>query len=287
MRLQDLIRHTSANLSSEKNFLLPEINLLLAHILNQSLAFIYTHPEKQLLPTQIKIFNSYWRKRQAGVPLAYLVKQKSFYDLNFKVNHNTLIPRPESEILVARTLEIIDRKYPAQKVILADIGTGSCCLAISLAKNNPKLEIIATDISPQALYLARRNAHLHQVKSQITFRLGNLLEPLKSKKINIIIANLPYIPQGYSQKLDKFYNQGLKFEPKIALYSGVDGLKHYRHFFNQLRVLKSKPHFILIEIDPDQVIKLKKIILSILPQSQITIIQDLNKKNRFLQIEIN
>jgi len=263
-----------------------DAELLLLFVLKKTKEFIYTHSEIKLSSAQLQKFNTLVSKRAQHLPLAYLTHQQGFFGLDFWVNQNVLIPRPESEILVEQTLKLVSQFFKNQKVVLADIGTGSGCLAISLEKNLAQAQIYAVDISTTALYVARKNSRRNQTQSKIKFYGGDLLAPLKNKACDIILANLPYIPRAYAKKLNQFYNQGLKYEPGSALYSGADGLEHYRRFFGQIKNLKSKPQFVLIEIDSSQVVKLKKIILQNLPQAKIEIIQDLNKKDRFLQINL-
>ena len=263
-----------------------DAELLLLFVLKKTKEFIYAHPEIELSSAQLQKFNTLISKRAQHIPVAYLTHQQGFFGLDFWVNQNVLIPRPESEILVEQTLKLISQFFKHKKVVLADIGTGSGCLAISLAKNLTQAQIYAVDISTTALYVARKNSRLNHVQAKIKFHLGDLLDPIKNKACNIILANLPYVPQTYAKKLNQFYNQGLKYEPSSALYSGADGLDHYRRFFGQIKNLKSRPRFVLIEIDSSQVVKLKKIILQNLPQAKIEVIQDLNKKDRFLQINL-
>ena len=125
---------------------------------------------------------------------------------------------------------------------LADIGTGSGCIAIALAKNNPELKIYAADISAKALIIARKNAKKYKLKN-IIFKKGNLLEPIKNIKLDAVVANLPYL----SKKIYKKNYHNLKFEPKNAMLAGKDGLDYYRKLFEQIKKLKYKPKYIFYE----------------------------------------
>ncbi len=228
-----------------------DAEILLSFILKKDKTFLYTYPGKKITITQEKKIKNLARRRQSGVPIAYLVGKKDFYGLTFFVNKNVLIPRPESELLIDETLKLITPKI---KTII-DIGTGSGCLAITLAKKLPNIKIFASDFSAQALVMAKKNARQHKVK--IKFIKGNLLIPFKKKKSDIIIANLPYVPKKKSYHKNEL---GLKFEPSRALYSGKDGLNAYRSFFSQIKKIKYLPQYILIEHDPRQTATLHKII---------------------------
>lgn len=262
-----------------------DAELLLSFAIGQPREFFYTHPEHRPKPHQIQRFNALIQKRIKHIPVAYIIHHQEFFGSTFWVNKNVLIPRTETEIIVEKVISLTRKHFP-QNITIADIGTGSGCIATSLAKNIIDAKIHATDISNKALYIARKNANSNNVKSKITFHHGDLFMPILNKKIDIVVANLPYVPQTYSKKLNKFYNTGLEFEPNLALYSGKDGLDHYRRFFKQMKLLKNTPRLILIEIDSSQVLKLKKIISQNTKNPEIKIIRDLNQKDRFLQIKL-
>jgi len=207
-----------------------DAEVLLSHTLNKPKSFLYTYPEKKLTQAQVRKYKSLISRRAKHEPVAYITGHKEFYGLDFYVNQHTLIPRPETEALVEKIIKNKDIHS------IADIGTGSGCIAIALAKNNPKLNIYAIDISSKALTVARKNAKAHKVKN-ITFKQGNLLEPIKNIKLDAIVANLPYL----SEKVYKKNYQHLKYEPKQALYAGKDGLDYYKKLLKQINKLKHKP----------------------------------------------
>lgn len=214
-----------------------DAEILLSHALNKQKSFLYTYPEKKLTPSQFVRFDKYVSRRAENEPAAYITRHKEFYGLDFKINKYTLIPRPETEHLVEKILK--NKKIKT----IADIGTGSGCIAIALAKNNPGLKIYATDISAKALAVAKKNTKLHKIKN-ITFKKGNLLEPLKNTKLDALAANLPYL----SEKTYKKNYEQLKYEPKNALLAGKDGLDCYKKLFSQINKLKYKPKYIYIEL---------------------------------------
>lgn len=242
------------------------------------LAKVLQIPRSQLIanghkPTSIFHLLSYFRlilKRKLGYPIAYLTNYKEFYGHKFFITKHTLIPRPETEILIEEVLKII--KQNANINTIADIGTGSGCIAITLALETPQLKIYATDISQSALDVAQRNAKFYSLDSKINFRHGNILNPILNilSPQTLIIANLPYL-------LPNEYKDEIKFEPRQALVSGQDGLKHYQELLNQLTTLKPDhlPHWLLLEAHPPTLNELKKITVNIFPKSQMSIIPDL------------
>ena len=256
-----------------------DAEVLLSFIINKPKEFIYTRPEKNLTKKQLINFKNLINQRLAGKPVAYLRNTKEFYGLDFYVDNNVLIPRPETEILVDETL-IKAEKYKPQAI--ADIGTGSGCIAITLAKKLPKAKIYAVDISQKALDVAKKNARKHKVK--INFLKGNLINPLNNKKIDIMVANLPY---GWKQwnNTNSAANSSLKFEPAISLFTKEKGLYLYRQFFKQINQRRQKPRLIFCEFDPRQKNGLQKIIKKYLPKSKLEIKKDLARLNRIFIIK--
>lgn len=183
-------------------------------------------------------------RRCAGEPVAYLVGEREFFGLSFTVTPDVLIPRPESEVLIEAALALLP---PAATATVVDLGTGSGCLAITLAVQRPRLQLIATDVSPAALAVAAGNARRHGVLAQIGFRLGAGLDPLERKEASsLILANLPYLPSVDAAA------PALRFEPRLALDGGPDGLDHYRGL---LAAVTNRPYpaaHLLWEIDPRQ-----------------------------------
>ncbi len=262
-----------------------ESDILLAHVLKQSKEFLYLNPRTKVSAAQEAKYEILTKKRMEGVPIAYLTGVKEFYGLAFKVNRSVLIPRPESEWLVESTLEIIKKKFkkPIKPLTVADVGTGSGCLAITLAVELSKLShdkhiaVDAYDISMPALHVAKSNAKTHQAK--VKFIQNNLLSGVK-KKYDLIIANLPYVP--YSDYL--ILKEGLKYEPKLALTDKTDDFIIIQEFLKQA-VSRLKPKgIILIETDPASIAVLKKTIRLLYTNKKIQVTKDLNKLERFIKI---
>ncbi len=251
-----------------------DAEVLLSFVLGKEKTYLYTYPEKKLLNKQIKKFKYLVNKRSFNYPIAYLTHHKEFYNLNFYINNHVLIPRPETEIMVEQTIDLI-KKYNLKTV--ADIGTGSGCIAISLKKNLPDLDVYASDIDQKALSVAKTNAKLNLCK--IEFKKGNLLTPYKHLKIDIYVANLPYLSHEIYQTA-----KTIKHEPKHALFAKNQGLEYIESTIEQLNKLDFKPKYLLLEIDPSQ----SKTILKILSKLnyQTIIIKDLKSLNRTLIIKI-
>jgi len=254
-----------------------DLDCILTHVLGKTRAWLYAHSEHECRPTQNQKINALIRRRAQGEPLAYLTGHKEFFGLDFFVNKYTLIPRPETEMLVEEILKNKDIKT------IADIGTGSGCIAVALAKNNPKLKIYAVDISAPALKIARKNAKKHDV--EIIFKQGNLRDPIKNISLDVIVANLPYVPDKLKKKTVTPKTRALKFEPARALYAGPRGLDVFEQFFQQLQKIKHQPKYIYLEIGHDQARALKKLAQKFLPKSSVQIKTDLASRDRLMIIE--
>lgn len=226
------------------------------------------HPEIKLTKDQQKKYEKYLKRLQNGEPLAYILGRKEFFGLDFEINKHTLIPRPETEILVEDALNHIANSERSN-CLVADVGTGSGCIIISIVAElfpKPSFDFLAMDISKKALSIAEKNAKKHGVEKNIRFIRSNLLNFLLKEKSNIaikkydniaILANLPYLSEKIYSKTKKSVKD---FEPKSALFSGKDGLDHYRNLFSQIKKLKQKnpsaKWTVIFEISPEQ----KKII---------------------------
>lgn len=225
---------------SETSLPPPERELLTAHVLGKNRAWVLAHPEHSLTPRQSRALNRLLRRRGAGEPLAYLTRTKEFYGRSFTVGRGVLVPRPETEHLIEAALKIIPER---STMTVADIGTGSGCIAITLAMERPNIRLIATDRSSHALHFAKVNAKRYHLLQRIRFRTGHLLTPLRNDRLipDLIVANLPYAtPEEY---------RAVRAEPKSAIVGGRDGLAVFRKFFRQLQTAGMTPTLIL-EIDP-------------------------------------
>jgi release factor glutamine methyltransferase len=195
-----------------------DAELLLARALDVPRSYLFAHPEDEMDAAACERFSATIKNRASGAPLAYITGEKEFWSMNLIVTRDTLVPRPETEILVDQALQRIPRDS-ALRVL--DVGTGSGAIALAVAKERPNCEIVATDISAAALAVAKENARQHSLPN-IEFLRGDWLEPVAGQLFDIIATNPPYVPSG-----DKDLER-LKHEPLAALASGADGLDAIR-----------------------------------------------------------
>jgi release factor glutamine methyltransferase len=204
-----------------------EAETLIAFILNCTRLELYRADPLSLDPDQKEAFAGLIRRRARREPLQYILGTQEFWGLEFRVTTDTLIPRPETELLIEAVLERFGR--PALPITLLDLCTGTGCLAVTLSTLYPAARILATDLSAAALDVARFNAVRHGVAGRIEFLEGDLLEPLASmsshKRIDVMTANPPYVP---ASELDRLQPEVGLYEPRLALDGGYDGLDYYR-----------------------------------------------------------
>jgi len=191
-------------------------------------------------------FRDMVRRRQEGCPTAHIVGKKEFYSLDFAVSPATLIPRPDTELLVDEALRLAK---PLMEPLIADIGTGTGCVAVALAHRLPKARIVAVDISPEALETARGNATRLGVADLVDFRLGDLLAPLAGLRPDLIVSNPPYIPTNDIAGLDPGVRD---HEPALALDGGPDGLRVIERLAEQALSLLAPGGRLLVEIGAGQ-----------------------------------
>jgi release factor glutamine methyltransferase len=239
-----------------------EAELLLRHALEQDSVQLYLKHAQELTSEQSHLLDAMVVRRLSGESLAYITGVREFYGLEFAVNKNVLIPRPETENLVEKALEIAS-EIPA--LIVADIGTGSGAIAVSLAVNLLQSKIYATDISPEALDVARLNARRHGVESRITFLKGDLTVPLP-EPVDILVANLPYV---------KSCDCASSPEPHLALDGGKDGLDAIERLCGGLQGKLKPGGSVLLEIGQGQGRAVKRLLKATLPDSRIETIKDL------------
>ena len=267
-----------------------EVELLLSYVLKRPREHFIAHPEMPVAPNAMKRFFALCKRRKKGVPLAYLTNYKEFFGLDFYVDEQVLIPRPETEMLVEEAILLAKSiRHPH----ILDVGTGSGCIAIALAKNLPNAKITALDISKDALAVARKNAKRHGVTRRIRFFQSDLLnlrflDSVRSGRtalgmtigppfFDIIVANLPYIPKKESALVEK---EVKKFEPPIALWGGNDGLFYFRKLFFQIKKLPQLPRFLICEFGFSMKKPLKALIKKHFPNAHTEFKKDLAGLNR-------
>jgi release factor glutamine methyltransferase len=198
-----------------------EAELLLAHALGTDRAHLYARLDEALAGETAQAFDGLLARRVAHEPAAYILGRREFYGLELEVTPAGIIPRPETETLVDLVLEFAHPRVSGGEFRVADVGTGSGAIALAVAANLPRAEIVATDLSPEALALARRNAERHGLASRITFLHGDLLAPLQGRA-DIIVANLPYVPTA---DFEAGPPEIREHEPRLGLDGGPDGLR--------------------------------------------------------------
>ncbi len=191
-------------------------------------SWLYAHSQDRLNENKMQEYLDVIALRQTGRPLAYITGESEFYGRSFHVNDNVLVPRSNTEELVAQALPIIKhlQNKLARPIAVADIGTGSGCIIITLALELAEGNFLGTDISAPALAVAKHNAQRHFADKKINWLLGDLLAPLANLPIDLIVSNPPYVPTDYLGQPSNNDTLGLTFEPRMALDGGLDG-KNY------------------------------------------------------------
>lgn len=232
---QQLSMHESARLDAE---------VLLARVLNKPRSHLHAWPDKQLDQAQTLMFQDWVSRRANGEPVAHLTGEREFWSLSLEVTPDTLIPRPDTEILVEKALQLLPVDRPLK---IADLGTGSGAIALALAQERPRWQVFALDRAPACIEVARRNA-LRTKADSLVFMLGNWCTAFANASLDAIISNPPYINIG-----DPHLQSGdVRFEPLTALVAGDDGLDDIRLLIKDAgRVLKSDG-YLLLEHAPQQ-----------------------------------
>ncbi|QQS20736.1 MAG: peptide chain release factor N(5)-glutamine methyltransferase [Candidatus Moraniibacteriota bacterium] len=292
-----------------------ECELLIALVLKKDRVFVLAHPEATLTSRQEKRVKRYFTRRIAHEPLALIAKNKEFFGRNFWINKHTLVPRPETELLVEKTweyilstLKFLEPSHASQSahasfdghVLLIDVGTGSGNILITLARemeekniSQKNVELVGVDISLGALRVARKNARKILSNTSPRFFHSDLLSALprtlfqRTKRL-ILTANLPYLSRLRYENAPKDVRQ---YEPKSALVSGADGFSHYRTLFETLFEIEQKnilPHSVtlFLEIDPQQRALLREAVSRYFPRASLLFFQDLAHRFRIARIEI-
>jgi len=261
-----------------------DAELLLAHALDRDRTWLYTHPEAIPTKEQMATFEALLRRREQREPVAYLTGHREFYGLDFQVNPNVLIPRPETELLVETAIQLSETiPHPSRLTppSIADIGTGSGCIAIALAKNIPQTQLFAVDVSAKALQVAQHNAKQNSIFERITFLQGNLLMPL-TEPVDIIASNPPYVSQS---ELEVVMPEVKQYEPTLALDGGKDGLDIIEELLLQAREKLNPDGCLLVEIGAFQGAAVTHLAKKTFSEARIEIKQDLAGLDRLLVVQ--
>lgn len=214
-----------------------DAELLLARALDVPRSYLFAHPEDALDPAAVECFSTAIERRSGGFPIAYITGEKEFWSMALVVSPDTLVPRPETEVLVDQALQRIPRD--GQYSVL-DLGTGSGAIALAIARECPNCEITATDVSEAALAVARQNANQHAL-ANVEFLSGDWTEPVAGRKFDLIVSNPPYIPTT-----DPDLNT-LSYEPRKALAAGEDGLDAIRRISGEAKAVIRDGGTLIIE----------------------------------------
>ncbi|MEK7116474.1 MAG: peptide chain release factor N(5)-glutamine methyltransferase [Patescibacteria group bacterium] len=281
-----------------------EAEILLAHALNTDRAWLLAHGDFQLSTFASLCFKRLITLREKRMPIAYITGEKEFYALSFSVTRDVLIPRPETEMLVelATTPNPLlsnqkrgftspspsDEKRGEREVVW-DVGTGSGCVAIAIAKHLPHATILATDVSAKSLVVARRNTRRHHA-TRVTFLKANLLDVNVRRRLQTmrpisltIVANLPYLPASDRSVLTP---DVVQYEPSAALFAGKTGRELLEKFLRQLAAFDIHFARAFLECDPPQAERVRKFAKELFPQARIKIRKDAGKRDRVLEIVI-
>ena len=272
--LLQIIRRRLAALSDTPYL---DAQVLLSHILGQRRAWILAHPDPCLTPAQHENLTQALDRLESGVPLPYVLGHWEFYTLDFILTPDVLIPRPETELLVEKALAWLQR-HPARRNC-ADIGTGSGCIAITLAKHIPDAKILATDISFKALQVAQQNAHKHGLGPQISFLGDDLLAGVEGT-FDVVCANLPYIPTPTLKTLAVYGR-----EPTQALDGGPTGLTLIQALMAAVPRNLAPGGLLLLEIDSSHGPAAKQLAQGIFPKADVQLHADLAGHDRILAVQ--
>ncbi len=221
-----------------------DAEILFCDVMQFDRSRIYSHPEQIVPEDKSALFQSLLEQRQLGHPIAHLTGKKEFWSLELAINEDTLIPRPETELLVETALQII----PEDAVFnIMDLGTGSGAIAIAIASERPDCKIVATDINTNALAIAAKNAETHQIEN-IQFFISDWYQNIPLQAFDLIVSNPPYIKQE-----DEHLSQGdVRFEPELALVSGADGMQAINIVLENAKRYLASDAYLLIEHGYDQ-----------------------------------
>lgn len=255
--------------------------LLMVELCRQKGINLYMDMDEEILDTIRVDYLEAIHEMEQGKPLSYVLGYESFYGYDFIVNEDVLIPRPETEELVGLVLSLFDEHFSESKhVTVFDVATGSGAIGITLDLEEPRMDVIASDISSKAVDVALQNNE--KLQGHVNFIIGNMLDPFIERDLHcdICVCNPPYIPSD-----EKMEHSVVDFEPHVALFGGKDGLKFYRDVFEKAdQVLKEKA-FMAFEIGYDQRESLSQLAKEYFPDAKIEVHKDMSGKDRMLTIE--
>ena len=256
-----------------------EAEVMVMTVMRMTRQNIFSEQESEVAAHQAQELAGVVAQRLERVPLAYILGYREFYGINVAVTPDVLIPRPETEGIVEHTLFMALMGMETRELTIADVGTGSGAIAVNLAIHLPAARIYAVDISEPALDVAAYNIRAHAVADRVRLGHGDLLEPLP-EPVDVIVANLPYIPTARIPTLQPEVQQ----EPPTALDGGPDGLDLVRRLLTQAPAKLNAPGIILLELDPEQFPAAEATARQHFPNAEITAEQDLTRRDRIMVV---
>ncbi|HDX9577499.1 TPA: peptide chain release factor N(5)-glutamine methyltransferase [Bacillus pseudomycoides] len=257
--------------------------IVLCHVLKTNRTGLMMNMREELTEEQEQTFTNFIYKHVEGIPVQYLIGYEMFYGRPFFVNEEVLIPRPETEELVLGVLTRIRRKFEDKDVHVADIGTGSGAISITLALENPRLHVYTVDIATESIEVARKNAE--KLEANVTFYHGDLLSPFQEtkQKLDVVVSNPPYIPEEDWRGLSSVVKE---HEPKRALVGGEDGLDFYRRFMEELPKVLQEEAIVAFEVGVGQGEDVCALLKETFPHAHVEVVFDINGKDRMVFAEM-
>ncbi len=242
MLIKDILKWAHEYLIPTSDSARLDAELLLAHVIKKPVTFLLAHDDTEIGFFKLWKYRRMIGQRKDGMPVAYLIGHREFYGLDFEVNRSVMVPRPDTEILVDKVVLYLNDQCPmTNDQLLLDVGTGSACIPISILKNIPNIEAVATEISGSAMKVAKRNIKKHGLTNRIQLFSSDLLKSVPRELFEdrevIVTANLPYIPKRFA------VHPSTKFEPDVALYGGDDGLDIYKRLIKELEEIEPRAIF--------------------------------------------
>ena len=275
--IQEILTRLGLQLLRQSETAVLDAQVLVSHCLEKPRSWILAHPEVRLNKTQYNIITQAAERLTRGEPLPYVIGHWEFYGMDFHLTPDVLIPRPETELLVERGINWL-RLHPYRREV-ADIGTGSGCIGIALAKNIPDLHLLMTDISTDAMNIARINAEIYGLSERMEFIQTDLLDGITGP-FDLLCANLPYIPTTLLMNLPV-----AEREPRVALDGGLNGTEVISRLLEQARNLLVSGGLMLLEIESSQGVAVETLAKANYPASNVQILKDLSSLDRCLEIE--
>ena len=268
---------------TDKNIDSPRLSaeLLLSHVLEMKRIELYMYFDKPVEKEQLDVLHNMVRRAGQSEPIAYLTGKTEFYSIELNITPDCLIPRPETELLVEKAVEFLRTRIGRQFV--CDLCAGCGCITVAIAKNFADADIIATDISDAALKIASENIEKHHLKDRIKLFCGDLFDPvvpgLDAAKFDLIVCNPPYVSAPEFEKLDKNVKD---YEPRIALFAGVDGLDIYRRIIDKIDTFLKPDAALMLEIGYSQGQAVKELLEQAACFAKVTIEKDFHNNDRIV-----